>query len=89
MTLLPEIESDSSDIIGKMFSLDAECIKVSGIVEATLIVVSILLKQDYYSKTSLIPKIQQVDNYIFYDPGQFSSTLLLNSLSDDLFVHSA
>lgn len=54
MTLLPEIESDSSDIIGKMFSLDAECIKVSGIVEATLIVVSILLKQDYYSKTSLI-----------------------------------
>lgn len=56
MTLLPEteIENDSSDIIGKMFSLDAECIKVSGIVEATLIVVSILLKQDYYSKTSLI-----------------------------------
>lgn len=54
MTLLPEIESDSSDIIGKMFSLDAESIKVSGIVEATLIVVSILLKQDYYSKTSLI-----------------------------------
>lgn len=54
MTLLPEIENDSSDIIGKMFSLDAECIKVSVIVEATLIVVSILLKQDYYSKTSLI-----------------------------------
>lgn len=54
MTLLPEIENDSSDIIGKMFSLDAECIKVSGIVEATLIVVSVLLKQDYYSKTSLI-----------------------------------